>query len=128
MEDIVRKRTQLTGNSRRLRKAPIEATVLPVSLSYGRQYGDTLGIAIVDASTSSEAENDPRPPSTQTEVAAAVIEEAEILHASLKAGTVAPVVVATMAVVGMIYLLKIVLVTRFPPRCWPSLWSRSSAV
>jgi predicted PurR-regulated permease PerM len=48
---------------------------------------------------------------TRTEVAAAVIEEAEILHASVKAGSVAQVVVAAIAVLGLIYLLKLVLVT-----------------
>src|SRR5947208_15546448 len=50
---------------------------------------------------------------TQTEVAAAVIEEAEILHASVKAGSVAQVVVAAIAVLGIIYFLKLVLVTAF---------------
>ncbi|TMP93880.1 MAG: AI-2E family transporter, partial [Verrucomicrobia bacterium] len=50
---------------------------------------------------------------TQTEVAAAVIEEAEILHASVKAGSVAQVVVAAIAVLGLIYFLKLVLVTTF---------------
>src|SRR5204863_5757417 len=48
---------------------------------------------------------------TQTKVAYAVIEEAEILHASVKAGSVAQVVVAAIAVLGLIYLLKLVLVT-----------------
>jgi len=48
---------------------------------------------------------------TQTEVAAAVIEEAQILHASVKAGSVAQVVIAAIAVLGLIYLLKLVLVT-----------------
>jgi hypothetical protein len=48
---------------------------------------------------------------TQNEVAAAVIEEAEILHVSVKAGSVAQVVVAAIAVLGLIYLLKLVLVT-----------------
>jgi len=38
-------------------------------------------------------------------------EEAEVLHASIKAGTVAQVVVAIVAVVGIVYLLKLVLVT-----------------
>jgi predicted PurR-regulated permease PerM len=47
----------------------------------------------------------------QTEVAAAVIEEAEILHASVKAGSIAQVVVAAIAILGLIYLLKLVLVT-----------------
>src|SRR5207302_3785037 len=47
----------------------------------------------------------------QPEVAAAVIEEDEILHGSVKAGSVAQVVVAAIAVLGLIYLLKLVLVT-----------------
>ncbi|HXM61713.1 MAG TPA: AI-2E family transporter [Terriglobales bacterium] len=38
-------------------------------------------------------------------------EEEEILHASIKAGSVAQIVVAVIAVVGLIYVLKIVLVT-----------------
>ena len=39
------------------------------------------------------------------------VEDAEILHASIKAGSVAQTVVAVIAVVGLVYLLKIVLVT-----------------
>src|SRR5207247_11469274 len=50
---------------------------------------------------------------TQTQVAAAVIEEAEILHASVKAGSVAQVVVGAIAVLGLIYFLRLVLVTAF---------------
>ena len=38
-------------------------------------------------------------------------EEEDILHASIKAGSVAQIVVAAIAVIGLIYLLKIVLVT-----------------
>jgi predicted PurR-regulated permease PerM len=38
-------------------------------------------------------------------------EEAEILHASIKAGSVAQIVVAVIAVIGLIYLLKVVLLT-----------------
>jgi predicted PurR-regulated permease PerM len=38
-------------------------------------------------------------------------EEAEVLHASIKAGSVAQIVVAVIAVVGLIYLLKLVMVT-----------------
>jgi predicted PurR-regulated permease PerM len=44
-------------------------------------------------------------------IASSVIEEAEILHASLKAGSVAQIVVAIIAVVGLLYLLKFVMVT-----------------
>jgi predicted PurR-regulated permease PerM len=42
---------------------------------------------------------------------AAVIEEAEILHASIRAGSVAQIVVASIAVIGLLYLLKLVMVT-----------------
>src|SRR5271165_1637940 len=42
---------------------------------------------------------------------AAVIEEAEILHASIRAGSVAQIVVASIAVIGLLYLLKVVIVT-----------------
>lgn len=41
----------------------------------------------------------------------AKMEEEEILHASIKAGSFAQVVVAVIAAVGLIYLLKLVLVT-----------------
>jgi predicted PurR-regulated permease PerM len=45
--------------------------------------------------------------------AEAVAEEVEVLHASVKAGTIAQIVVAVIAVLGLIYLLKVVLVTIF---------------
>jgi predicted PurR-regulated permease PerM len=45
-------------------------------------------------------------PSTAT-----VIEEAEILHASIRSGSVAQIVVAGIAVIGLLYLLKVVMVT-----------------
>jgi predicted PurR-regulated permease PerM len=38
-------------------------------------------------------------------------EEEEILHASIKAGSVAQVVVAVVAVLGLLYVLKLVMVT-----------------
>ena len=38
-------------------------------------------------------------------------EEAEILQASIKAGSVAQIVVATIAVLGLIYILKLVIIT-----------------
>jgi predicted PurR-regulated permease PerM len=50
--------------------------------------------------------------SNQTATAQAeAAEEAEILRASIKAGTVAQVVVAIIAIIGFIYLFKLVLVT-----------------
>jgi predicted PurR-regulated permease PerM len=42
---------------------------------------------------------------------AAVIEEAEILHASIRAGSIAQIVMAGIAVIGLLYLLKLVMVT-----------------
>jgi hypothetical protein len=40
-----------------------------------------------------------------------VNEEDEVLHASIRVGSVAQVVVATVAVIGLIYLLKLVIIT-----------------
>src|SRR5690348_7973736 len=47
----------------------------------------------------------------QAVVAAASPEEEEVLHASIRAGSVAQIVVAVVAVLGLIYLLKLVLIT-----------------
>ena len=74
------------------------------------------------ANTSSRAQTEPRkvavysisdPPVETLKPAsvAAIEEEAEVLHASIKAGSVAQIVVAVIAVVGLIYLLKLVMVT-----------------
>jgi len=45
------------------------------------------------------------------EIVEKAAEEVETLHASVKAGTVAQVVVAIIATIGLVYLLKLVLVT-----------------
>src|ERR1700756_739242 len=54
-------------------------------------------------------------PSQQSVVAAEIVEQAaeegETLHASIKLGAVAQVVVAMVAIIGLLYLLKLVLVT-----------------
>jgi predicted PurR-regulated permease PerM len=42
---------------------------------------------------------------------ATVIDEAEVLHASIRAGSIAQIVVAAIAVIGLLYLLKLVMVT-----------------
>ena len=42
---------------------------------------------------------------------AIVIEEAEVLHASIRAGSIAQIVVAAIAGIGLLYLLKLVMVT-----------------
>ena len=40
-----------------------------------------------------------------------VVEEVEFLQSSIQAGTIAQIVIAAIAVIGLIYLLKLVLVT-----------------
>ena len=47
----------------------------------------------------------------QPVVSAATAEEEEILHASIKAGSAAQIVIAVVAVLGLIYFLKLVMVT-----------------
>ncbi|PYX85826.1 MAG: hypothetical protein DMG68_17090 [Acidobacteria bacterium] len=47
----------------------------------------------------------------QPVLSAATQEEEEVLHASIKAGSVAQIVVAVIAVLGLMYLLKVVMVT-----------------
>jgi predicted PurR-regulated permease PerM len=42
---------------------------------------------------------------------ATVMEEAEVLHASIRSGSIAQIVVAAIAVIGLLYLLKLVMVT-----------------
>ena len=61
--------------------------------------------------SSSELE---RPHATENQdllTTATVIEEAEVLHASIRAGSIAQIVVAAIAVIGLLYLLKLVMVT-----------------
>jgi predicted PurR-regulated permease PerM len=55
--------------------------------------------------------SDPPVETMKTAAVAAIEEEAEVLHASIKAGSVAQIVVAVIAVVGLIYLLRLVMVT-----------------
>jgi predicted PurR-regulated permease PerM len=65
------------------------------------------------------ADQDPAKPAAQNgdtvvmpaETAAAMEEEHEILHASIRAASVGQLIVATVAVIGLFYLAKIVLVT-----------------
>jgi len=52
--------------------------------------------------------------SSEADAAAAVVsEEVDVLHASIKAGTIAQIVIAIIAAIGLIYLLKLVLSTIF---------------
>src|SRR5437868_15019827 len=48
---------------------------------------------------------------TQPVSTAGTQEEEDVLHASIKAGSVAQIVVAVIAVLGLMYLLKVVMVT-----------------
>ena len=81
----------------------------PRSMASIPQSGQPGDISYLDAS------NVPRPRDARAEVRAiagsAFIEEAEILHASLRAGSVAQIVVAIIAIIGLLYLLKYVMVT-----------------
>src|SRR5579872_1037794 len=52
--------------------------------------------------------------SSEADASAAVVsEEVDVLHASIKAGTIAQIVIAIIAAIGLIYLLKLVLSTIF---------------
>jgi predicted PurR-regulated permease PerM len=67
---------------------PLESTQVPIAVS-------------VQASLPAEVAKESTP----------TAEDAEILQASIKAGSVAQIVVAVIAVIGLVYLLKLVLVT-----------------
>jgi len=47
------------------------------------------------------------------EIVTSVIEDNEVLHASLKAGSIAQIVIAIIATVGLLYFLKLVMITSF---------------
>ena len=70
----------------------------------------TMSSSIESNSTSTQWET-VRPVAEDPAATSAKMEEEEVLHASMKAGSVAQIVVAAIAVVGLIYLLKVVLVT-----------------
>jgi predicted PurR-regulated permease PerM len=53
----------------------------------------------------------PESPEVKAIASSVLIEDAEVLHASLKAGSIAQIVVAIIAIVGLLYLLKFVMVT-----------------
>jgi len=59
--------------------------------------------------------DDSKPSGNHVEAAAIPLpaEEVEVLHSSLRAGSLAQIVVAVIAVLGLIYILKLVMVTTF---------------
>ena len=63
------------------------------------------------ATLSSELERPHASENQDLPTTAIVIEEAEVLHASIRAGSIAQIVVAAIAVIGLLYLLKLVMVT-----------------
>jgi predicted PurR-regulated permease PerM len=50
-------------------------------------------------------------PIAQSAIAGATPDEEEVLQSSIRAGSIAQVVVASVAVLGLIYFLKLVLIT-----------------
>jgi predicted PurR-regulated permease PerM len=73
----------------------------------------TLEVRELSPGEFSPASRETKDPSEKHELlsTATVIEEAEILHASIRAGSIAQIVVAGIAVIGLLYLLKLVMVT-----------------
>jgi predicted PurR-regulated permease PerM len=76
---------------------PLEPTTTPAGTAVPAVPAEPHPIPSRDTETASSG-NDP-------------FEDAEILQASIKAGSVAQIVVAAIAVIGLVYLLKLVLVT-----------------
>jgi predicted PurR-regulated permease PerM len=73
-----------------------------------------MGQMKTEGTNGSVLQNPEAPDSPQPEIAAAVeqaAEEVEVLQASIKIGTVAQIVTALIAMIGLLYLLKLVLVT-----------------
>ena len=79
---------------------PLETSPVPASLT----------MPDPQPQDSSRASQNTENPSAGTDLVATATDEAEILHASIKAGSVAQIVVAVIAVIGLIYLLKLVMV------------------
>lgn len=73
-----------------------------------------MGQMKTEGANESVLQNPETPDSQQPEIVAAVeqaAEEVEVLQASIKIGTVAQIVIALIAMIGLLYLLKLVLVT-----------------
>lgn len=84
-----------------------KATRLPLNRSKKKGFWKMR-----DTVAAEEANGTRKEQELQTAIAAtSVIEDAEILHGSLKAGSVAQVVIAIIATIGLLYFLQFVLVT-----------------
>lgn len=89
--------------------APGDPSARLASLNASGPEQDTSNVAVSNLTVPSRDAKIGERNTEQTSTAGA--EDAEILQASIKAGSVAQIVVAVIAVVGLIYLLKLVLVT-----------------
>ena len=81
---------------------PLESSSAPVAATIPGSLPEELSIPSQDGKEAKSANDQLSTPN---------IEEAEILQASIKAGSVAQIVVAVIAVIGLFYLLKLVIVT-----------------
>jgi predicted PurR-regulated permease PerM len=87
-----------------------DANSLPLS-SIGRPAVESERSSIPKATTALRL--DAASAEANSIATASVVEEAEVLKGSLKAGSVAQIVVAIIATIGLLYLLKFVMVTVF---------------
>src|SRR5258707_15159536 len=83
---------------------PLRSTTTPVGLTVLGAPPEPLSIPKQDTKAAQVSIASLSPPNG---------EEVEILQASIKAGSVAQIVVAVIAVIGLVYLLKLVMVTTF---------------
>src|SRR5580692_525975 len=83
----------------------------PRRLILGRESLNTQTIQGLDSNTETRIDTPVANQAMQAAIVEQAAEEVETLQASVKAGTVAQIVVAIIATIGLIYLLKLVLVT-----------------
>jgi len=91
-----------------------ESTVWISAASAARMWWGSMGQTKAEVASGSDLQNAEIPASQQPVIPAVVeqaTEEAEVLQASIKIGTVAQIVTALIAMIGLLYLLKLVLVT-----------------
>ena len=91
-----------------------ESTVWISAASAARMWWGSMGQTKMEVASGADLQNAETPASQRPVIPAVVeqaTEEAEILQASIKIGTVAQIVTALIAMIGLLYLLKLVLVT-----------------
>src|SRR5580692_1220344 len=103
-----------TALVRFLRGRTNESAVWPDRWHTTRMFRGAMGQMQTEAANGSVLPTREAPDSQQPEIAVAVeqaADEVEVLQASIKIGTVAQIVTALIAMIGLLYLLKLVLVT-----------------